>query len=192
MDQDETWHARHSSPPPKGGGAPNFRRISVVAKPLDGSRCPLPGRYRPQPKGHCVRWGSSSPSPKRWRSPQFSAHVYCGHRTPWIKMPPDMQVSLGPGHIVLDGDPAPPPQKGAERPQFSAHICCGQMAGRIKMPLGREVGPTKRHCVRYGPRSPLPPKGPSLPTPIFGPRSDSFTPAVPVTVTVTVAKRLDG
>ena len=42
-----------------------------------------------------------------------------------------------PGHIVLDGDPAPPP-KGAQ-PQFSAHICCGQMAGWIKMPLGMQV-----------------------------------------------------
>jgi len=44
-----------------------------------------------------------------------------------------MQVGLGLGHIVLDGDPAP-------HPQFSAHICCGQMAGWIKMPLGVEVG----------------------------------------------------
>jgi len=38
-----------------------------------------------------------------------------------------MQVGLGPGHIVLDGDPAPPPLKG-HSPQFSAHIRCGQMA----------------------------------------------------------------
>ena len=25
----------------------------------------------------------------------------------WIRMPLDMEVGLGPGHIVLDGDPAP-------------------------------------------------------------------------------------
>ena len=25
MDQDETWHARHSSPPPKGGRSPQFQ-----------------------------------------------------------------------------------------------------------------------------------------------------------------------
>jgi len=32
-----------------------------------------------------------------------------------------MQVGLGPGHIVLDGDPAPTPQRGAENPpQFWA------------------------------------------------------------------------
>jgi len=51
----------------------------------------------------------------------------------------DMQVGLGPGHIVLDGDPAPAPLKG-QSPQFSAHICCCQMAAWINMPLGMEVG----------------------------------------------------
>jgi len=50
-----------------------------------------------------------------------------------------MQVGLGPGHIVLDGDPAPPPQRGTA-PQFSAHICCGQMAAWIKMSLGMKLG----------------------------------------------------
>jgi len=27
-----------------------------------------------------------------------------------------MQIGLGPGHIVSDGDPAPPPQKGGRAP----------------------------------------------------------------------------
>jgi len=31
----------------------------------------------------------------------------------WIKMALGMEVGLGSGHIVLDGDPASPPQKGA-------------------------------------------------------------------------------
>ena len=44
-----------------------------------------------------------------------------------------------PGHIVLDGDPAPPSQRGTAPPQFSANVCCGHMAGWIKMPLGMEV-----------------------------------------------------
>jgi len=51
----------------------------------------------------------------------------------------DRQVGLGPGHIVLDGDPAPLPTKGHSA-QFSAHICCGQMAGWINMPLGEQLG----------------------------------------------------
>jgi len=53
--------------------------------------------------------------------------VHCGQTVGWIKMKLGMQVGLGPGHIVLDGDRAPPLPKGRS-PQFSAHICCGQMA----------------------------------------------------------------
>jgi len=49
-----------------------------------------------------------------------------------------MEVGLGPGHILLDGDPVPLPQKG-HSPQISTHVCCGQTAEWIKM-LGREVG----------------------------------------------------
>ena len=49
------------------------------------------------------------------------------------------EVCLGPGDIVLHGDPAPPPLKG-HNPQFSAHVRCGQVAGWTKMPLGMEVG----------------------------------------------------
>ena len=40
-----------------------------------------------------------------------------------------MQVGLGPGHIVLDGDPGHP----------VPYIYCGQTAGWIKMPLGTQV-----------------------------------------------------
>ena len=45
--------------------------------------------------------------------------VYCGQWVGWIKMRLGLQVGLGPGHIVLDGDPAPPPpQKGGIAPNF--------------------------------------------------------------------------
>jgi len=37
--------------------------------------------------------------------------VYCGQTVGWIKMKLGVEVGLDPGHIVLDGDPAPPPQK---------------------------------------------------------------------------------
>jgi len=33
-------------------------------------------------------------------------------------MPLDTKVGLGPSHIVLDGDPALPPKKGAQPPIF--------------------------------------------------------------------------
>jgi len=70
---------------------------------------------RPRPRRHCVRWGPSSALPKRGQPPaQFSAHVYCGQTAGWIKVALGMEVGLGPGHIVLDGDTAPLPLKGAE------------------------------------------------------------------------------
>jgi len=49
-----------------------------------------------------------------------------------------VEVGLSPGHIVLDADPVPCPQRGTA-PQFLAHVCCSQMAGWIKMLLGTEV-----------------------------------------------------
>jgi len=50
--------------------------------------------------------------------PQFSAHVYCGQTAGWIKVALSMEVGLGPGNIVLDGDPVPLPKKGAQPPNF--------------------------------------------------------------------------
>jgi len=41
--------------------------------------------------------------------------VYCGQTVEWIKMPLGTHVCLGPGGVVLDGDPAPP-WKGAQQP----------------------------------------------------------------------------
>jgi len=69
-----------------------------------------------------------------------------------------VEVGLGPGHTVLDGEPAPP--KRGHSPQFSTHVCCGQTAGWIKMPLGTEVGLGAGYIVLDGdPAPPPPPKG---------------------------------
>jgi len=63
--------------------------------------------------------GTQPPSPKRGQSPpQFSAHVYYGQTAGCIKMPLGMMVGLGPGRIVLHGDPAPPPKSGTATPNF--------------------------------------------------------------------------
>jgi len=48
--------------------------------------------------------------------------VYCGQTVGWIKMKLGVQVGLGPGHIVLDGDPAPPPPKGHSTPIFGPYL----------------------------------------------------------------------
>jgi len=48
---------------------------------------------------------------------QFLAHVYCGQMAGWMNTPLRTEVDLGPGHILLDGVPAP--RKGAQRlPSF--------------------------------------------------------------------------
>ena len=39
-----------------------------------------------------------------------------------IKTKLGMQVGLGPGHIVLDGDPAAPPQRGTAPPIFGPYL----------------------------------------------------------------------
>jgi len=47
--------------------------------------------------------------PQKGRSPQISAHVYCGQTAAWIKMPLGTEIGVGLRDIVLDGDPAPIP-----------------------------------------------------------------------------------
>jgi len=55
-------------------------------------------------------------------------------------MPLGMEVGLGPGDFVFDGDTTAP-TKRVQRPptHFLAHVYCGQTAGSIKMSLGTEV-----------------------------------------------------
>jgi len=74
-----------------------------------------------------------------------------------------METGLGPGHIVLDGDPASLPEKGAEPPpNLLVHVYCGQTAGRIKMPLGTEVGLGQKTLCYMGTHFP-PKKGTAPP-----------------------------
>jgi len=77
-------------------------------------------------------------------------------------MPLGMEVGLGPGEIVLDGDPAPLPKRGHINPQIF-----GQTAGWIKMPLGTEVGLGPGHIILHGTRS-IPQRG-TAPPPNFLP-----------------------
>ena len=68
------------------------------------------------------------------------------------------EVGLGPGHIVLDENPAPSPKWGTAG-QFSAHVRCGQTAGWIKMLLGMEVGLVPGDFVLDGDPARSPKKG---------------------------------
>jgi len=52
----------------------------------------------------------------------------------------DMEVGLNPVHIVLDGGPAPPAQKGAQAAIFGPCLLWMDQAGWIKLPLDTEIG----------------------------------------------------
>jgi len=96
--------------------------------------------------------------------------VHCGHTAGRIKMKLGTHVDLGPGHIVLDGDPAPPPPKGhTPQPIFGPYRlrpngCMDQDATWY----GARPQP-RQHCVRCRPRSTFPKKGAEPNSPIFGP-----------------------
>ena len=93
--------------------------------------------------------------------------VYCGQTVRRIKMKLGTEVDLGPGHIMLDGDPVPP-EKG-HSPHFSAHAYCEQTAGWIKMPLSTKVGLGPGHIVLNWDPAP-PKKGGHSPSPNFRPK----------------------
>ena len=161
MDQDMTCY--EARPCQKGGRAPS---------PIFGP-CLGPGNF--------VLDGDPLPTPQKGkRSPKFSARVYCGQTSVWMKLLLGMEVGLSPGDFVLDGNPAPLNQKGAELPlEFSAHVYCGQTAECIKTPLGMDVGLSPGDFMLHGDPVPPPPKGSEAHQPIFRPM-------------FIVAKRLDG
>jgi len=82
---------------------------------------------RPRSRPHCIGWGSSSRTENGIAALTFcglrtqvqtAAHVCCGQTAGWISMPLGTEVALGPGHIVLDGDPATPTERGTAPPTF--------------------------------------------------------------------------
>ena len=86
----------------------------------------------PRPKPHCVGWGPIPPLQKGHSGPHFSADVYCGQMAGCIRIPLRTAVGLGPGDIVLDGNPAPPPtERGTASPHFLADVYCGQTVAHL-------------------------------------------------------------
>jgi len=80
-----------------------------------------------------------------------------------------MEVGLGPGDFVFDGDPATPGTEGTPtNTQFLAHVYCGQTA--VWTPLGTEVDLGLGDIVLEGAPSSAR-SGHSSPPPSFRPMS---------------------
>jgi len=77
----------------------------------------------------------------------------------WIKMPLGMEIGLGPGDFVLDGNPAPPLPKVAEPHPIFGPCPLWPTAGWIKMALGMEVGLGPGHIVLGEDPARLPKRG---------------------------------
>ena len=61
-------------------------------------------------------WGPSSPPVKGHSSPPIFGQCRYGQTAGWTKTPLGMEVGLGPGYFVFDGDPAPRRKKGTAPP----------------------------------------------------------------------------
>jgi len=94
--------------------------------------------------------------------------VNCGKTFGWIKMKLGMQVGVGPGHIVLDGDPDSPSQnRGHVQPPIFGPCLLWPNGWMDQDATWYVDRPQPRpRSVRWEPSS-TPPKGHS--PPIFGP-----------------------
>jgi len=84
----------------------------------------------------------------------------------WIKMPLATEVGLGPGHTVLDGDPAPTSQKRGTPPIFGPCLLWPNSWMDQDATWYRGRPRSRRHCVRWWTK--LPPGKGTAPTPLFG------------------------
>jgi len=110
--------------------------------------------------------GNQFPDPQKGTAPQFSAHICCGQMTAWIKMSLGMELGLGQGDFVLDGDSVAFPQKGAELPsRILGPFLLWPNGSMHQDATWYGCWPQPRGlCVRWRPSLPSP-----TPLPIFGP-----------------------
>jgi len=121
--------------------------------------------------------GDPAPPPPKGQSPQFAAHICCGQMAGWIKMALGTEVGLGPGHSVLDGNPAPLPKKGVQPLIFGPFLLSSNCWMHENATWYGDRPRPRPHYARWGPSSPMHKKRTEPPN--FWPMS-------------VVAKRLDG
>jgi len=127
--------------------------MSVVAKRLDGSRWHLACRWALAQATLCYM-GTQLP-PKRGYSAQFSAHVPCSPTAGWLKMPLGVELGLGPGDFVLDGDPAPSQKRGtvAALPLFGRCLLWPEVPISATAELLLPLESFQSHCFLLAPFS---------------------------------------
>jgi len=76
--------------------------------------------------GDIVLDGDPAPPHLKGHIPPIFGQCRCGQTAGWTKMPLGINVGLGPGEFVLDGE-------GHNPTQYLAHVYCGQTAGWIKI-----------------------------------------------------------
>jgi len=104
---------------------------------------------RPRP-GNIVLGVDSAPTLQNGHIPPFLVHVCCRLMAGWIKVPLGAEVGLGPGNIVVDGDPVVSPQKGVTAPPtpiFGPFLLCpnGWMHQGVTWYVCRPL--TRPHCA---------------------------------------------
>jgi len=83
--------------------------------------------------------------------------AYCVQTVGWIKMPLGTEVGLGPGHIVLDGDPAAPCKRAQQPPLsncwaivlfrvFKIAADCRRFNSRFHVSRCNETVSSRRRC----------------------------------------------
>jgi len=95
--------------------------------------------------------------------------VYCGEMVEWIRMPLGMEVGLGPGHIVLNGElgPGSPLKKGGRaQPSPLFGPCLLWPNGWMDQDVTwyRDRSRPRPHCVTWRPNSPAMERGTATPT----------------------------
>jgi len=113
-----------------------------------------------RPTVEATRGPCSSNPQKGGRAPSFRPMSIVGKRLDGSRWHLACRYSVSPGHIVLDGEPAPPPKRGKRGqsltpPKCSAYVWPNGLMW-IKMPLGIiKVGLCPCHIVLDG--NPAPP-----------------------------------
>jgi len=82
-----------------------------------------------RPRPHCV--GVLAPPPRKGNSSRLYFSANCGQMPGCIMIPLGTEIALGPGDIVLDGNPAPPMEWSTAAAHFSAHVYYGQTVAHL-------------------------------------------------------------